>query len=48
MRKVKGKLKRWNILDVLENIRQQGHRLIPNERNYYTAFSSKREEQTDF
>lgn len=47
-RKVKGKLKRWNIIDVLENIRQQGHRLIPNERNYYTAFSSKREEQTDF
>lgn len=47
-RKVKGKLKRVNILDVMENLRQMSNRLLPKERDYYTGFSNRKEENTSF
>lgn len=47
-RKVKGQLKRLNILDLLENIRQMSNRLVPKERDYYTGFSNRREENLEF
>lgn len=46
--KVKGKLKRNNILDLMENIRQMSNRLVPKERDYYTGFSNRREENLEF
>ena len=47
-RKVKGILKGFTNIDVLENIRQMINRLVPRERDYYTGFSNRREENLEF
>lgn len=45
--KAKGEMKMPSV-DQLENLRQARNRLIPKERDYYTGFKNRREENTSF